>query len=83
MKKAIADMNNVRWQGCSAHTLQLIVGKALVPVKTLIGRVKRLIEFFMRPKQSERLEDIQKKYPNANLEIDENLDEAEKETIVI
>jgi len=37
----------------------------------------------MQPKQSERLEDIQKKYPNANLEIDENLDEAEKETIVI
>lgn len=82
MKKAIADMNNVRWQGCNAHTLQLIVGKALVPVKTLICRVKRLIEFFMRPKQSERLEDIQKKYPNPNDEIDENLDEAEKETIV-
>lgn len=82
MKKAIADMNNIRWQGCSAHTLQLIIGKALVPVKTLIVRVKRLIEFLMRPKQSERLEDIQKKYPDLNLEIDENLDEAEKETIV-
>ena len=75
-------MNNVRWQGYSAYTLQLIVGKALVPVKALIMRVKRLIEFFMRPKQSERLEDIKKKYPNANLENDELLDEAEKETIV-
>ena len=76
-------MKNVRWQGCNAHTLQLIVGKALVPVKPLIVRVKRLIEFFMRPKQSERLEDIQKKYPDLNLENDENLDETEKENIVI
>ena len=75
-------MKNVRWQGCNAHTLQLIVGKALVPVKPLIVRVKRLIEFFMRLKQSERLEDIQKKYPDLNLEeIDENLDETEKETL--
>ena len=32
----------------------------------------------MHPKQSERLEDIQKKYPDLNLEeIDENLDETE------
>lgn len=84
MKKAIANMNNVRWQGCSAHTLQLIVGKALVPVKALIVRVKQLIEFFMRPKQSERLEDIQKKYPNLNLENNENenLDEGEKIVIL-
>lgn len=66
MKKAISNMNAVEWQGCSAHTLQLIIGKGLVPVKALIMRVKRLIEFFLRPKQSERLEDIQKKYPNAN-----------------
>lgn len=83
MKKAIENMNNVRWQGCSAHTLQLIIGKALVLVKTLIGRVKRLIEFFMRPKQSERLEDMQEKYPNLNLEIDENLNEGGQEKIVI
>jgi hypothetical protein len=81
MKKAIASIDNIRWLGCSAHTLQLIVGKALVPVKGLIVRVKRLIEFFMRPKQSERLEDVQKKYPDANLGNDENL-EGEKETIV-
>ena len=80
MKKAVANMNNIRWQGCSAHTLQLIIGKALVPVKTLIVRVKRLIEFLMRPKQSERLEDIQKKYPDVN---EVNLNEGEKETIVI
>jgi hypothetical protein len=83
MKRAIANMKNISWQGCSAHTIQLIVEKALVPVKVLIARVKRLIEFFMRPKQSERLEDIQKKYPNVNSENDENLDEREKEIIVV
>jgi hypothetical protein len=81
MKKAIASISNIRWQGCSTHTLQLIVGKALVPVKALIVRVKWLIEFFMCPKQSERLEEIQKKYPDANLGNNENL--GEKETIVI
>src|SRR5436190_24210252 len=45
IKKAIMDMKNVRWQGCNAHTLQLIVEKALVLVKPLIVRVKWLIEF--------------------------------------
>jgi len=78
MKKAIKNMNNIRWQGCGAHTLQLIIGNALVPIIDLIVRAKRLIEFFMRSKQSERLEDIQKKYPDLNLESNKNLDEAEK-----
>ena len=73
MKKAISNMN-VEWQGCSAHTLQLIIGKGLIPVKALIIRVKWLIEFFTRPKQSERLEDIQKNYPNVNKNGDENLE---------
>ena len=68
MKKAISDMDLVEWQGCSAHTLQLIIGRGLVPVKLLIVRIKWLINFFMRSKQSEHLEDIQKKYPNASKE---------------
>jgi hypothetical protein len=76
MKKAISDMNLIKWQACGAHTLQLIIGKGLVPAKPLILRVKRLIDFFMRPKQSERLEDIQKRYPNANK--DENLESNEQ-----
>jgi hypothetical protein len=76
-------MNSVEWQGCCAHTLQLIIGKGLVPVKSLIMRAKRLIEFFMSSKQSERLEDIQKNYPNANKDYDENLETNEpKENIV-
>ena len=84
MKKAISDMKNIEWQGCTAHTLQLVIGKGLVPVKKLITRVKRLIEFFTHPKQSERLEDIQKKYPNVNrLENEENMEaECEQEFIV-
>jgi len=85
MKKAILDMKGIEWQGCTAHTLQLVIGKGLVLVKKLIARVKRLIDFFMRPKQSERLEDIQKKYPNANrIENDENLEtESEQEEYIV
>ena len=64
IKKAIKDMsyisNNITWQPCTAHTLQLIIGKGLNPVKLLVLRAKKLIDFFLRPKQSERLEEIQK-----------------------
>ena len=82
MKKAVSNMNAIQWQGCDAHTLQLIIGKGLVPVKVLVKRVKRLIEFFMSSKQSERLEDIQKKYPDANKADDNLQDDEPKENIV-
>ncbi len=62
IKKAVNDMEGIEWLGCRAHTLQLVVGKGLMPVKILVARAKRLIDFFMKPKQSERLEDIQKFY---------------------
>jgi hypothetical protein len=62
IKKAVNDMEGIDWLGCKAHTLQLVVGKGLMPVKILVARAKRLIDFFMKPKQSERLEDIQKSY---------------------
>jgi len=52
--------NNITWQPCTAHTLQLIIGKGLNLVKLLVLRAKKLIDFFLRPKQSERLEEIQK-----------------------
>ncbi|GES77744.1 zinc finger BED domain-containing protein 1-like [Rhizophagus clarus] len=65
IKKAIKDIGtiskNIKWQSCAAHTLQLIVGKELNLVKLLVLKAKRLIDFFLRPKQSERLEEIQKK----------------------
>ncbi len=68
MKKAIKEMNeiasNIKWQPCAAHTLQLVVGKGLSSVKLLVLRTKKLIDFFLRPKQSQRLEEIQKKSQN-------------------
>ncbi|CAG8830304.1 711_t:CDS:2, partial [Cetraspora pellucida] len=64
MKKTVLNMDKVMWQRCCSHTLQLVIGKALLPVESLIARAKRLIDFFLRPKQSERLEEIQKKNPN-------------------
>jgi hypothetical protein len=63
IKKAIKDMEliapNIFWQPCSAHTLQLVIGKGLSVIKPLVKRAKRLIDFFLRPKQSERLINIQ------------------------
>jgi hypothetical protein len=54
IKKAIKEMNkiasNIRWQPCTAHTLQLVVGKGLNSVKVLVLRAKKLIDFFLRPK---------------------------------
>lgn len=44
---------------CTAHTLNLIVQKGLLPAEHLIARVKRLITFFTSPKQGERLEAVQ------------------------
>ena len=58
MKKAVNNMDGVNWLRCTAHTLQLVIGKGMKPAEILIARVKRLIDFFLRPKQSERLEEI-------------------------
>ncbi|GBB98886.1 hypothetical protein RclHR1_33500001 [Rhizophagus clarus] len=53
-------MEEVEQLGCTAHTLQLIIGKGMKP-EILIARTKQLIDFFIRLKQSECLEDVQKK----------------------
>ena len=54
MKRAIKDMNivsqNITWQPCTVHILQLVVGKGLACVKLLVLRAKGLIDFFIRPK---------------------------------
>ena len=63
VKKAIQDMEEVNWLRCTAHTFHLVVGKEMKPAEILIARVKRLIDFFLHSKQSERLEDIQQKFP--------------------
>ena len=52
-------MNELIRIPCTAHTLQLVVEKGLLPAEVLIARAKRLINFFMTPKQTERLQEIQ------------------------
>jgi hypothetical protein len=92
MKKCVQDMEGVNWLGCTAHTLQLVVGKGMKPAEVLIARAKQLINFFMRPKQSERLEDVQSRFPELADELElqitlqnteEDNEENEQEEIVI
>ena len=73
MKKCIQDMEGVDRLGCVAHTIQLIIGKGMKPAEILIARVKQLIDFFMRPKQSERLEDAQKNFPGLSDELEREI----------
>jgi hypothetical protein len=74
-------MRGVKWLGCVAHMLHLVVGKGMIPAQVLIMRAKHLIDFFIRPKQSEWLEMIQKKISdiakNSSKEI--NIDGLEEE----
>jgi hypothetical protein len=83
VKKAILDLEGVNWLKCTAHTLQLVVGKGMKPAEILIARAKRLIDFFMRPKQSERLEIIQQKFPELLNEYmsDDELENDDKEEL--
>src|SRR5205807_6697052 len=82
MKKCVRDME-INQLGCSAHTLQLVIGKGMKPAEILIARVKQLIDFFMRLKQSERLEDAQKNFPELSDELEKEIaiqnDEEENE----
>ncbi|CAJ0830895.1 6233_t:CDS:2 [Entrophospora sp. SA101] len=62
------DLNIIRIP-CFAHTLQLVVNKALkinTNIQSFVLRCKRLINFFTTPKQKENLEKMQKElsYPN-------------------
>ena len=58
MKKSVQLLNGINQIGYFAHILQLVIGKGLYVTKALILWVKRLIDFFMTPKQSEKLEKI-------------------------
>ena len=58
--KLFQDSNDITRFSCVAHTLQLVVGKGLIPAERLVARVKCLINFFTTPKQTERLINIQK-----------------------
>ncbi|CAG8790421.1 9580_t:CDS:2, partial [Gigaspora rosea] len=57
--KSACNKLGVKWVLCSAHILNLIVQKGLLPAKKLITRMNRLITFFTTPKQSEHLEAVQ------------------------
>src|SRR5438045_9308129 len=91
MKKAVKNMDGINWLGCTAHTLQLVIGKGMKPAEILIARVKKLIDFFMRQKQSECLEDAQKNFPELSDELekeiaiqnDEETNELEQQEIIV
>jgi hypothetical protein len=53
---------------CTAHTLNLVVQKGLLPAEHLIARVKRIIQFFSTPKQGERLLAVQKSAGSEHLD---------------
>jgi hypothetical protein len=74
MKKCVQDMTGVNRLGCTAHTLQLVIGKGMKPAEILVARAKQLIDFFMRPKQSERLEDAQKNFPELSKELEREIE---------
>ncbi|CAG8812800.1 25413_t:CDS:2, partial [Gigaspora margarita] len=56
----------IKWVPCSAHILNLIVQKGLLPAKYLMTRMNRLIKFFTIPKQGERLEKVQRSHQTSN-----------------
>lgn len=60
MIKAVNIMKNIDRIPCAAHTLQLAIGKGLKPAEILVIRTKRLINFLLSPKQTERLIEAQK-----------------------
>jgi hypothetical protein len=56
--KLLKDEFNIERISCAAHTLQLIIGKALTcntHIQIFILRAKRLVYFFNSPKQLEYL----------------------------
>ncbi len=43
MVKAISYFNNITRIPCTAHTIQLVIGKGLAPVLVFVAQAKRLI----------------------------------------
>ncbi|CAG8707762.1 14613_t:CDS:2 [Racocetra persica] len=45
MQKVVRDLKqtieNISWQPCAAHTIQLVIGEVLEPINILAGRAKR------------------------------------------
>lgn len=57
-RKIFKDHNNITRISCAAHTLQLVIGKGLLPAEKLVTRAKYLISYFTTSKQTERLIEI-------------------------
>ncbi|GES90119.1 ubiquitin-conjugating enzyme E2-16 kDa [Rhizophagus clarus] len=53
IKKAILNMKEINWMCCTAHTMQLVIKKALEPAEVLIARAKHYADC---SKQNEFLE---------------------------
>src|SRR2546429_9197710 len=66
MKKCLNQISWLQRLSCTAHTIQLAVGKGLLSADILNARAKRLINFFTSPKQNERLLDAQRKHSDNN-----------------
>lgn len=62
--KLLKNYNNITRFPCAAHTIQLVIGKGLLPAERLVARAKRLISFFTSPKQTEKLLEVQKSMRN-------------------
>ena len=79
MKAAInilsSKYKNVKRLPCVAHTLQLTVNKAIKSINYQVRRYRKLVKFFQSPKQSERLQKMQKELSKKSLTNDENSDD--------
>src|SRR2546429_333585 len=66
--------NEIERLPCVAHTLQLTVNKALNSISKQVVRYKRIVKFFCSPKQSERLQEMQRELSKQSQSLDENVD---------
>ncbi|RIB07792.1 hypothetical protein C2G38_397789 [Gigaspora rosea] len=73
MIKALDFMQDIIRIPCTAHTLQLVVGKGLLEIENLVKRAKKLMLYFTTLKQTQRLLEAQKKFScNENIDLSQN-----------
>ena len=80
MKKAFDDLSTFKRIPCTAHTLQLSIGKGLDAVKALIDKCKHLISFLSTDKKKQQLRESQvylyrQQATQSNMEETEDLEE--------
>lgn len=72
MIKAVNLIEHVERILCTAHTLQLAIGKGLKSAEILIKCAKRLINFLITPKQNKQLQKAQELLKISKKKIDDN-----------